>query len=96
MRSFLYFLLVSLLFSLIFIPPQGADVSSNPEYQDSVLQCLEEIARGNHYNDVNSLALKVTSCWSSFSIPFYHFFLIIIASSYALNLQFTCGLVYTK
>ncbi|KAH8484267.1 hypothetical protein H0E87_028637 [Populus deltoides] len=38
----------------------GADVSSNPEYQDSVLQCLEEIARGNHYNDVNSLALKIS------------------------------------
>ncbi|KAL9343043.1 hypothetical protein Peur_063474 [Populus x canadensis] len=38
----------------------GADVSSNPEYHDSVLQCLEEIARGNHYNDVNSLALKIS------------------------------------
>nr|TKS17843.1 hypothetical protein D5086_0000009440 [Populus alba] len=38
----------------------GADVSSNPEYHDSVLQCLKEIARGNHYNDVNSLALKIS------------------------------------
>ncbi|XP_061948210.1 mitogen-activated protein kinase kinase kinase 1b-like [Populus nigra] len=38
----------------------GADVFSNPEYHDSVLQCLEEIARGNHYNDVNSLALKIS------------------------------------
>ncbi|KAJ6866086.1 hypothetical protein NC652_037582 [Populus alba x Populus x berolinensis] len=37
----------------------GADVSSNPEYHDSVLQCLEEFARVNHYNDVHSLALKL-------------------------------------
>ncbi|XP_011037155.1 PREDICTED: mitogen-activated protein kinase kinase kinase 1-like [Populus euphratica] len=38
----------------------GAAVFSNPEYHDSVLQCLKEIARGNHYNDVNSLALKIS------------------------------------
>nr|TKS15245.1 mitogen-activated protein kinase kinase kinase 1-like [Populus alba] len=38
----------------------GADVSSNPEYHDSGLQCLEEFARVNHYNDVHSLALKIT------------------------------------
>ncbi|KAH8484286.1 hypothetical protein H0E87_028656 [Populus deltoides] len=44
----------------VFIPPQGADVFSNPEYHDSVLQCLKEIARGNHYNDVNSLAMKIS------------------------------------
>ncbi|XP_061948209.1 mitogen-activated protein kinase kinase kinase 1b-like [Populus nigra] len=38
----------------------GAAVFSKPDYNDSVLQCLEEIARGNHYNDVNSLALKIS------------------------------------
>ncbi|KAG6742476.1 hypothetical protein POTOM_053347 [Populus tomentosa] len=38
----------------------GADVSSNPEYHDSVLQYLEEIARANHYNDINSLVLKIS------------------------------------
>ncbi|KAF9663228.1 hypothetical protein SADUNF_Sadunf17G0016400 [Salix dunnii] len=41
--------------------PQGAAVFSSPKYRDSQVQFLEEIARGNRYSDVNSLALKIGS-----------------------------------
>ncbi|KAJ6370460.1 hypothetical protein OIU76_028692 [Salix suchowensis] len=38
-----------------------AAVFSNPKYRDSHVQLLEQIARGNRYTDVNSLALMGVS-----------------------------------